>query len=156
MTDDVPDDLNHELRAWASGDLGLEAAVDLLTRAALLKRYARSGSPLLGHAVWIDFDDARGDLLARRLGPDEQAVVGVALALSGCASTVVVDLSTLGGVIARASRRTLALVLAAISHAAGTHLDTEPTVVRSLSGRPVAVPHPRTLGPLYPWPDGDR
>ncbi len=105
-----------QLRAWAKGLYGLEAATELLIR-GFNGRFADPGCPWVhptasGH--WIDFD-AIPELLGTLSG-GEQRFLKIAAALDDGDTMV-----NLGRCLAGLDRRHVQLVLAAVAHASGTH-----------------------------------
>lgn len=115
MTSDV-DEHHAQLRAWANGVYGLEAATELLIR-GFGGRFAEPGCPWIhptasGH--WIDFDAIPE--LSGALSGGEQRFLQIAAALDDGEVTV-----NLGRALSGLDRRHLHLILAAVAHAAGTH-----------------------------------
>ncbi len=109
---------NHhaQLRAWAKGVYGLEAATELLIR-GFDGRFADPGCPWVhpttsGH--WIDFDAIPAQVGA--LSGGEQRFLQIVAALDDADTTV-----NLGRCLAGLDRRHVHLVLAAVAHASGTH-----------------------------------
>lgn len=105
-----------QLRAWAKGIHGLEAATELLIR-GFRGRFADPGCPWVhptasGH--WIDFDAIPAQTGA--LSGGEQRFLQIAAALSDGDTTV-----NLGRALTNLDRTHAHLVLAAVAHAAGTH-----------------------------------
>jgi hypothetical protein len=136
------------LRSWAKGSRTTEAATELLLRAFV----GRLGT--IGHA-WVESDDAISRWIDWKDIPDNVASLSggerrlLMLAASIGGGTPV----SLGDLITRLDRSTVALVLAALSHAARIqtqhdlriHLqpgDPEPTHVDDLG----------LVRPLYSWP----
>lgn len=121
------------VRAWAAGQPGLEAAVDLLARVDLLDRYARQGAELLGASWFVDFDAAAVDVWPGGvLAPADVAVVAVAVSLAGVGPVVDEALDeqdvvrvwrafSLAEVLPALDRDRAVVVLAAIAHASGVH-----------------------------------
>jgi hypothetical protein len=137
------------LRAWAKGLYTSEAATELLLR-AFGGRFATDAQPWIHRDDdwwWIEWDAIPPNLAG--LSGGERRLLLIAASIGGNAPVNVGDLIT--GI----DRPTVALVLAALSHAAGTQEHTEymPTVLDD--GQRVIDPtSPRLdLGPLYPWPD---
>jgi hypothetical protein len=129
------------LRGWAAGSYADEAAVELLAR-AFGGRFASLAYPWVRRGdsgrPWLDparFVDATGVYSG-----GEQRVLSVVEALTG--GRPVPDLP---GVLAGVDRPTLALVLAAFSHAAGAHehQETSHGAQGLLFSRP---------GPVVAWP----
>jgi hypothetical protein len=130
----------------------LEAAVELLIRAL---------DGRLLHGPWIvktgghphpryHFDGTLADVHAGVLSGGERRVLAIAASLTGEPGTAV----TLDDVLSGLDRDTLAVVLAAVAHAAGTHdhsrLTPDPNG-RWVDEQGRAFPS-RRLGPLYAWP----
>lgn len=148
-------DLVAGLRAEAVGRLALEAAVELLIRhdrwlrePALVDRLVRVDDPL-GEDLRVDWDTA-ADLIAEALlQPEDRSVLAIA------ASIAVGEPVALSQRIPAMRRDTVALVLAAIAHAAGTHLQVDHVGELNTAGEWVATStSPRvSLGPVVSWPD---
>ena len=105
-----------QLRAWAKGRYGLEAATELLIR-GFGGRFAAPGCPWVhptssGH--WVDFDAIPA--LMGALSGGEQRFLQIAASLSGSNTEV-----NLGYALAGLDRAHLHLVLAGVAHAAGSH-----------------------------------
>ena len=133
------------LRRWARGAYAEEAAVELLAR-AFGGRFASAGYRWVQPCdrpgwFWLD-----GEALTYHTGAlsgGERRLLAVAGALvSGAA------LSDLAGVLSGLDRPNLALVLAALAHAGGSHEHTDVTVQ---GDRAVF----RRLSPLVDWPPLD-
>lgn len=149
------DELMIGLRAAAVGDLATEAATELLIRHGHWIADARTVDRLvvvhdeLGEDLALDWDAAEQlhDELA--LYPEDRAVLAIAASLVGRRS---IDL---GLVLSQLRRPTVHLVLAAVSHATGTHLQVEHVGELSTAGEWVATStSPRVqLGPLFAWPE---
>lgn len=144
------------VRAWARGSYPLEAGVELLIR---------QGKAIYAGASWITRD---GDRVS---GIDADVLVYEAGAWSGGERRLVrIAASLLGGPaadlyedIAGIDRRYLALVLAAIAHAGGSHEHSPSPFLENPDGSPVVNEDGKvTLNPdratrlpsLYPWPEG--
>ena len=129
------------LRAWARGMYATEAAVELLAR-AFNARFANAGQPWIRHrpgGYWLD-----ADTLAEHMGAlsgGEQRVLTVVRALVSDE-----PLPDLAGILAGVDRDNLTLIMAAFSHAAGSH---QHSMVR-WDGPTAAYNRP---GPIVPWPD---
>jgi hypothetical protein len=129
-----------QLRAWANGIYGMEAATELLIR-GFDGRFADPSCPWIhptssGHS--IDFESIPE--LSGALSGGEQRFLKIAAALDGGEVTV-----NLGRALAGLDRRHVHLILAAVAHAAGTHQHDR------LTRRPdgtVAVDRP---GSMYGW-----
>ena len=134
------------LRAWAKGLYPLEAAVELLVRYAA-GRFATPGNPWIQSCDqpgwwWLDPAPINDDNLAALSG-GEQRILRIAASLADGAP---VDLCrALPGL----DREGMALVLAAMAHANGSH---EHADIRVDHERRVGVLHGR-LASLHPWPD---
>jgi len=138
----TPQSAADDLRAWASGWLSLEAAVEVLIR-SVDGRFTQPSNP------WIlqDRPDRPFWLDAAAIGPNsgslsdgERRVLAVveALALGS-------PLWDLGGILAGLDRQHLALILAAVAHAGGSHEQVEVAVTDTgISWEPI--------GSLFPWP----
>jgi hypothetical protein len=153
------------LRAGAAGSYAAEAAVELLIQ----------------HGTWLqrpdfvleclDVDDA-GDfvgvswaLVAQHVNavdaqPSERAVALIAAQLGGYPEPEeppvdIASMPPLAWLLASLSRGDVDLVLAAISHAAGTHDHVEHIGEPGAAGEwPITATSPRLrLGSLHPWPD---
>lgn len=151
-----------ELRAWATGIYGAEAATELLIRAGRARQYARRDE--YGHA-WLDFEAAAADVWpGGALSGGERRLVAVAVSLSGYVPTFAVDDAdagtcwaafSLGEVLPGLDRANLGLVLAAIAHGGGSHEDHPDPFVFDADGTPSLSPDRHAvLGSLYPWPQG--
>jgi hypothetical protein len=139
MTHDVQEH-RAQLRAWAKGIHGLEAATELLIR-GFDGRFADPGCPWVhptasGH--WIDFDSIPAQIGA--LSGGEQRFLRIAAALDDGDTTV-----NLGRCLAGLDRKHVHLVLAAVAHAAGTH-QHEQLTFRPDGGIKVDRP-----GSMYRW-----
>jgi hypothetical protein len=109
-----------QLRAWAKGIYGMEAATELLIR-GFNGRFAGPGNPWVhpttsGH--WIDFDTIPGQIGA--LSGGEQRFLQITAALNDGDTTV-----NLGRALAGLDRQHVHLVLAAVAHTSGTHEQRE-------------------------------
>lgn len=157
-----------ELRAWAKGMYGLEAATELLIRTGHATRYTRhdqdTGRP------WLDFDAAAADVWpGGTLSGGECALIAVAVSLSGVvpAFTATSDQRpfpdsdatrwwaafSLAETIPRLDRQHQALVLAAIAHAGGSHEHRADPFLTDEDGTIHLNPNRHDQpGPLYPWP----
>jgi len=147
MMSDLPD----QLRAWARGSYGLEAATELLLRYRG-GRFARPGWPWIKDTdarPWVDF--AAVPEGAGALSGDERRVLLIA------ASFAEAEPVDLGDTLAGLERKSLSLVLAAVSHAGGSHQHTEFLPERTPEGDEIVTPWGIRVepGPLYPWPDDD-
>lgn len=130
---------NERLRSQAKGVYALEAATELLIRAGLADR----GRPWVNNEGWVDFDSIAEDVGALSRG--EQHLLRIAASLAGATPCLLDD--DLTGL----DRQNTALVLAAVSHATGSHEDGEhlPDNLGLIGPDSPRLKH----GPLYPWPD---
>lgn len=130
------------LREWARGMYATEAAVELLLR-SFGGRFASAGQPWIRHRVgggfWLDCDALRE--FSGALSGGEQRVLAVVRALA-CDD----PLADLSFVLAGVDRPNLVLILAAFSHASGSH---EHSAVRR-DGVTAQLYQP---GPVLAWPD---
>lgn len=135
-----------ELRAWAKGIYPTEAATELLIRAG----FAQAGRPWVfacddPSMYGIDFQ-AIPDNIGYASG-GERRLLTIAAAIGS--SQVTVNLSdALPGL----DRFYMGLVLAAVSHAAGTH-EGRPTIVDPET-RTFSFGEPYTA--MYPWPKEEQ
>lgn len=135
--------LTERLRAWAKGLYPVEAGVELLIR---------QGKALYDGAPWIHDDGDRAWLdpqtLLRETGAwsgGEKRIVAIAASLIGDSRT------NLSDEVSGLDRHGLALVLAAIAHANGSHQHSD--IAFGDDGRPRIVRHTA----LYDWPtEADR
>ena len=139
MNHDV-DQHHAQLRAWAKGLYGLEAATELLIR-GFNGRFADPGCPWVhptesGH--WIDFDSIPA--LTGALSGGERRFLQIVAALDDGVTTV-----NLGRCLAGLDRAHARLVLVGVAHAAGTHEHQEIAVQPDGT---VAFTQP---GPIYRW-----
>lgn len=132
-------DLDTELRAWAKGMLGLEAATELVIRSG----FARERSPWVefdadGNRHWINFA-ALPELVGGMSG-GEQRYLRIAASLAADEPII------LGDELAGLDHQHTALVLAAVAHAAGFGEQTR-TVEFDADGCQTSPGHD-------PWPAG--
>lgn len=138
------------LRAWAKGIYPTEAGTELLIRTGL----AHAGYPWVRRnsddpdCWWIDAERITGDTIGVYSG-GQQRTLRIAAALLGG------EPSALGEDIPGLDREHLALVLAAIAHAGGSHehsgdLQPDPAGRWNLNGVRVGF---RRLPSLYDWPE---
>lgn len=130
--------LHESVRAWARGILPTEAGAELLIRQGRVY----DGAPWIenyGDVAAIDTDKLLYESGAWSGG--EQRIVRLAASLLGGPA---VDLSDN---IPGLDRRNLALVLAALAHAGGSHQDSG--VRYDADGEPIGF---EPLTTLYPWP----
>jgi hypothetical protein len=135
----APRSVATDLRRWAAGTHETEAAVELLLRAC-------RGRLVDPHWPWIGrLPSGRYRLnpaaiqRCRGMYGGELRVLAVAQALLTAG-----PLWHPAGVLTGLNRADLTLVLAAFSHAAGSHEDVEPHADGGRNTRP--------LGPVVPWP----
>lgn len=129
------------LRAWAGGVYATEAAVELLVR-SFGGRFADPSQPWIRHRLggyWLD-TDALAEM-SGALSSGQSRVLAVVQALAANR-----PLADLGDVLAGLDRENLVLILAAFSHAAGSH---EHALVRC-DGPTASYYQP---GPIVLWPD---
>ena len=129
------------LREWARGMYATEAAVELLIR-SFDGRFADAGQPWIRHrpgGFWLDTDALKEMTGAMSSGVER--VLAVVRALAACE-----PLADLPGVLAGVDRVNLMLLLAALSHASGSH---EHSLVRR-DGSTASYYRP---GPIVPWPE---
>lgn len=140
------DDRTDSLREWACGTYPLEAAAELVIRAA--------GGRLL-RGPWVLWDDERArywfdaETAAENggyLSGGERRLLDIAVSLVDREHPV-----DLGDAVSGLDRESLALVLASIAHAGGSHEHCR-MVWEEGEGRPNYVGSER-LDSLYPWPE---
>lgn len=133
------------LRAWARGSYPIEAAVELLIR-AWGGRFAESYQPWVlttrdGHyRIWTE-------KLAYESGVfsgGERRLIGIVLSLLDNEDRV-----ALGEAVSGLDRQAMALVLAALAHANGSHEHSD-VIVDHAGGASIAY---GKAGSLCPWPD---
>ena len=128
------------LREWARGMYPMEAAVELLIR-AWGGRFARPGQP------WITYDiNGRAVVDTEKLAYESGAFSGGERRLIGIVLSLLdnEDRVALGEAVSGLDRDTMALVLAALAHANGSHEHS--VIIDNFMQRP---------GSLYPWPEED-
>ena len=129
------------LRTWGRGMYATEAAVELLVR-SFGGRFADAGQPWIRHrpgGYWLD-TDALAEM-SGGLSSGERRVLAVVKALASDR-----PLDDLPDVLVGVDREQLTLILAALSHAAGSHQ-------HSLVGRDALTASYYRPGPVVPWPD---
>lgn len=140
--------IDDEVRAWARGIYPAEAGAELLLRAGLaaagpwLRRAEATGG------LWLDADLITDDTIGRLSG-GQQRILRIAASLLGGAPVNLYE------EVPGLDRDHLALVLAAIAHAGGSHehsgaLAPDPEG-RWVNAEGVRVGFPR-LGSLFGWP----
>jgi hypothetical protein len=130
-----------ELRDWAKGMTGLEAATEMLIRGG----YAQEWRPWVRYDEqrgrhWIDFDSIPEQ--AGGMSGGEQRFLRVAASL-GSDSPII-----LGDEVTGTDRRHVQLILAAIAHAAGVG-----TPGHDVEHDDNGVAHIVTAPALYTWPE---
>ncbi|WP_314216574.1 hypothetical protein [Pseudarthrobacter equi] len=140
--------LADDLRRWAKGMYGIEAATELLLR-AFDGKFATPGNPWIHTSVevvgpgavnaWIDFESIPDHSGA--LSGGERKFLLLAASLATDVPVV------LGDVVTGLDRQNVELLLAAIAHAAGSHEHSGMTFHDD--GTPKAFTH---LTTLYRWP----
>lgn len=131
------------LRNWARGTYSTEAAVELLIRHG---KAIYRGAPWLtpfGHErqiVVLDIDELLIEAGAWSSG--ERRIVDIAASLISEDAPIL-----LNDVLPGLDRRNVALVLAAIAHASGSHEHS--AIARNEAGEPTGFRH---LPSLFPWP----
>lgn len=147
---DLQTDTHHAgLRAWARGQCNVEAATEVLIRSSG-GRFALPGNswiePDSSGGYWIDFSKIVDN--AGVLSGGESRILMVAASI-GCGEPV-----DLNWALTSLDRASLALMLAAIAHAGGSHEHTEFLPTRTEEGlTSINLASPRlALGPLFDWP----
>lgn len=131
------------LRLWARGSYAEEAAVELLVR-AFDGRFCRDGAPWVrptGRPGWYSLDPDAIHTFSGGLSGGERRLLAVVAALAGDR-----PLDDLGGILAGVDRAHLALILAALAHAGGSHQHSELIVTGNGSCSFVELPA------LVRWP----
>lgn len=131
------------MRAWARGSYSEEAAVELLVR-AFGGRFCREGLPWVratGRPGWYSLDPDAIEESSGGLSGGERRLLAMVAALGGDG-----PLEDLGGILAGVDRTHLALILAALAHAGGSHQHSDLVVAGDGSCRFVELP------PLVSWP----
>ncbi len=131
-----PDDL----RSWARGSYPLEAATELLIR-AFRGRFTDPGWPWVktdDGCRWIDFDTIDEDAVGALSGGERRLLL-IARSLGSVENRTV----NLSEVLPGLDRTNLALVVAAVAHAGGSHEHSD----FGPHGRPIRLPS------LAPWPE---
>lgn len=146
--DPSPKQVHRGLRAWGKGLYGTEAAVELLIR-ALDGRFAHPGWPWIKQSdrpgqYWLDAEAIQPG--AGALSGGEQRVLALAAALAG---SQMAD-RRLADIISGVDRSNQALILAALSHAGGSHQHSN--FQRHEDGSYAIT----DAGPLFPWPKSGR
>lgn len=140
------------MRAWARGTYPLEAATELLIHGCG-GRFAETGQAWVhvedrGRA-WIDFEELTEQLAAG--GPwsgGERRLLALAASLGA-------DGGLLNENLASLDRDNLALVLASVSHAGGSHEHAPTPILIDDAGNAYRNPDRERPGPLYPVAAGE-
>ena len=150
--------IEEALRGWARGVYTEEAAVELLIRFGWTRRAAFIDDVLAGHSdpggrPWVDWE-ALGQILDGGRDSAILAASGGELRLLRLAHSVAAG--ELGAVVPGLDRDAMALVLAALAHANGSHEHSGPSIQDS-AGRVVDRSGGRRLSfallpSLHPWP----
>ena len=131
------------LRSWARGSYAEEAAVELLVR-AFGGRFARDGAPWVratGRPDFFTLDPDQIDRFSGGLSGGERRLLAVVGALAGDR-----PLEDLAGIVAGVDRAHLALILASLAHAGGSHQHSDLVVTGDGSCSFVELPA------LVRWP----
>lgn len=137
-----------QLRAWAEGSYPVEAGTELLLR-GFGGRFAAGSNPWIhparqagsGRSAWIDFAAIPGNAGGGAWSGGERRFLLPAACLGDEVPVV------LSEVLPGLDRETAELVLAAVSHAAGSHEHSGISVDKD--GAPTGF---TGLSALYPWP----
>lgn len=158
MTTTTTAALHAALRAWARGIYPTEAAVELLIRSGL----ARAGDPWVQPGDdpgwwWLDTDALRAALdEGTHHSGGERRVLSVVASLGGHSP----DGFALSEALPGLDRNHLALVLAALAHAAGSHehRDLSAFHAAAATGGPIdrEMLRGEPLPALVPWPDAGQ
>lgn len=140
-----PAAVHASLRAWARGSYGDEAAVELIIR-SFGGRFALPGWPWIAPRerpgeYWLDADsinEATG-----QLSGGEQRVLALVAALAGSQPLK----RSLADVMSGVDRDNQSLILAALSHAGGSHQHND------YRRRPDGTYAISEAGALFPWPE---
>lgn len=149
-TPHTADQIDAQVRTWSAGMYSLEAGTELLIRTGLLTGPWLVNDPGSGR-WWIDADQITDDTIARYSGGERRILKIAGSLLGGGAVSLADDLPGL-------DRSHLALVLAAVAHAGGSH---------EHSGGPAPDPEGRwmidgvrhgfpRLGSLFAWPETEQ
>jgi hypothetical protein len=140
-----------QLRAWAKGLYPTEAAVELLIRFAD-GRFAGTGyrwiepDDYLGYVV--DWEKLRDGAVSGPYSGGERRILGIVASLGSPYCQVSMHEATAG-----LGPHNGALVLAAISHALGSHeFGPEPIIDWDATGGSMVAGWTERTGALYPWP----
>ncbi|WP_454812958.1 hypothetical protein [Paenarthrobacter nitroguajacolicus] len=142
-----------DLRRWAKGTYTTEAATELLLR-AFNGRFAEPGNPWIhtpattdyqtDQGAWIDFDVLAETAHDGTYSGGEARFLMLTASLAGNVHVVLAD------VLTGLDRHVIDLVLAAVSHATGSH--DHPGITVAEDGTPKFSGLPTSL---YPWPGDD-
>lgn len=142
-----------DLRRWAKETYTTEAATELLLR-AFNGRFAEPGNPWIhtpattgpgtDQGAWIDFDVLAETAHNGAYSGGEGRFLMLTASLAGNVHVVLAD------VLTGLDRHVIDLVLAAVSHATGSH--DHPGITVAADGTPKFSGLPTTL---YPWPGDD-
>ncbi|TRW44387.1 hypothetical protein [Georgenia yuyongxinii] len=151
------DDVIDGLRQWARGDYGTEAAVELLVRAdggrwgAPARPWIRLSDDGDGR-WWVDWDALATEGAGGPFSGGERRYLAIAASIGDGHPVDLRDATSL-------DRPLLALVLAAIAHAGGSHQHPimRPRVITTRNGRTLEMDWPTSelAGPLVAWPEAD-
>jgi hypothetical protein len=102
---------------------------------------------------WVDFEALAGVLnKGSHHSGEERRILSIAASLGGCTP----DGFSLGDALPGLDRERLALVVAGVAHAGGSHEHHDMTAARAASaaGQPadMSMLHGAPLPPLFPWP----
>lgn len=141
-------DAADDLRAWAKGMYTTEAAVELLIR-GFNGRFADVGYPWIQlndqGGYWVDLEAIPGNVGVLSSGERAYLLIAASIGLGGSdGDSVAVNLSD---ALPSLGRQQLDLVLAAVAHASGSHLDNDVIVDENRVASFVR------LSSLYPWPE---
>lgn len=150
MTTDT--DTAEAVRAWAKGSYPLEAGVELLIRTGFAgpgHPWINQGGEVAAGRCWVDVDQINDDTIGVYSGGERRMLRIAASLLGGTPVNLYED-------VAGVDRYHLALVLAAIAHAGGSHQHSG-GLVPDPNGRyrdsdGVRLSFER-LGSLYEWPE---
>ncbi len=141
-------DAADDLLAWAEGMYTTEAAVELLIR-GFNGRFADVGYPWIQlnakGGYWLDLEAIPATVGVLSSGERAYLLIAASIGLGGSdGDSVTVNLSD---ALPSLGRQQLDLVLAAVAHASGSHLDNDVIVDENRVASFVR------LSSLYPWPE---
>ncbi|MDA8438638.1 MAG: hypothetical protein M0Z51_07235 [Propionibacterium sp.] len=159
------DEVNAGLRAGAHGSYQDEAAVELLIRhntwlrrQDFLDQFVSGDLAGIGRA-YVNWVRAVRQTVEWVMSPAERSVLVIAASLAGHPNPEAPQSAQwtpipLAWTLANLDRRDIALILAAISHATGSHDHVEHLAANLPNGgTAITTTSPRiTLGPLFDWP----